>query len=208
MILAADPLAQHKGGKKGRKAMLAAARADGDADLPNRVTDIVSLEQQIRRFLADIGGSNTMALPPANKETRAQVHQLAMAFNLKSQSKGKGNTRYTTLTKTSKSGVGIQEGKIRHILRQATGGAWQGSGGGKGRSKTMSLATHREGEEVGKVSFHPRLSMRYLLTVGRRRRHPRSERRIWGSRCWPLWAGATETASVFRAGWTPRSLRL
>ncbi|KAL1945851.1 hypothetical protein VTO73DRAFT_1853 [Trametes versicolor] len=151
MQLAADPLAQHKGGKKGRKAMLAAARADADADLPNRVTDLVSLEQQIRRFLADIGGSNTMALPPANKETRAQVHQLAMAFNLKSQSKGKGNTRYTTLTKTSKSGVGIQEGKIRRILREATGGAWQGpGGGGKGRSKTMSLATHREGEEVGK----------------------------------------------------------
>ncbi|OJT14888.1 G-patch and R3H domain-containing protein C30B4.02c [Trametes pubescens] len=150
--LAADPLAQHKGGKKGRKTMLAAARADGDADLPNRVTDLVSLEQQIRRFLADIGGSNTMALPPANKQTRAQVHQLAMAFNLKSQSKGKGNTRYTTLTKTSKSGVGIQEGKIRRILREATGGTWQGpgGGGGKGRSKAMSLATHREGEEVGK----------------------------------------------------------
>ncbi len=184
--LAADPLAQHKGGKKGRKTMLAAARADGDADLPNRVTDLVSLEQQIRRFLADIGGSNTMALPPANKQTRAQVHQLAMAFNLKSQSKGKGNTRYTTLTKTSKSGVGIQEGKIRRILREATGGTWQGpgGGGGKGRSKAMSLATHREGEEVGKVGVPPPFREGVQVDSRQRRRHRRSERRTWGSRCW------------------------
>ncbi|KAI0332287.1 hypothetical protein GY45DRAFT_1321065 [Cubamyces sp. BRFM 1775] len=150
MQLAADPLAQHKGGKKGLKAMLAAARADADADLPNRITDLVSLEQQIRRFLADIGGKNTMALPPADKETRKKVHELAGAFNLKSQSKGSGQNRYTTLTKTTKSGVGINEKKIRRILKQATNGAWEPSGGGYGRSKAVSLAKHREGEVVGK----------------------------------------------------------
>ncbi|KAI0829778.1 hypothetical protein BC628DRAFT_1314788 [Trametes gibbosa] len=150
--LAADPLAQHKGGKKGRKAMLAAARAADDANLPDRIVDFVSLEQQIRRFLADIGGSNTMSLPPADKETRKLVHELAEAFNLKSQSKGSGSTRYTTLLKTSKSGLAINEKKIRRILKQTTSGAWVGPDGGRsaGRSKPTSLAHHREGEVVGK----------------------------------------------------------
>ncbi|KAI0674881.1 hypothetical protein C8Q78DRAFT_1135938 [Trametes maxima] len=150
--LAADPLAQRKGGKKGRKAMLAAARAADDMDLPHRVTDLVSLERQIRRFLADIGNRSPMSLPPADKETRKQVHELAGAFNLKSQSKGNGAGRYTTLIKTSMSGVGINERKIRRILKQATNGAWEGPDGGygKGRAKATSLAKHREGEEVGK----------------------------------------------------------
>ncbi|KAI0633502.1 hypothetical protein C8Q77DRAFT_1209507 [Trametes polyzona] len=155
MQLAADPLAQHKGGKKGRKAMLAAARAADDMDLPNRIIDFVSLEQQIRRFLADIGGSNSMSLPPADKETRKRVHELAGAFNLKSQSKGSGQTRYTTLIKTSKSGIGINERKIRRILKEATNGAWVAPDGEgrKGRTKAMSLAHHREGEVVGKAKL-------------------------------------------------------
>ncbi|KAI1794231.1 hypothetical protein LXA43DRAFT_166417 [Ganoderma leucocontextum] len=147
MMLAADPLAAHKGGKKGRKAMLAAARAA--EDIPNRIVDLVTLEQQIRRFLADIGGSNTMTLPPCDKGSRKRIHELADAFNLKSQSKGKGDERYTTLIKTSKSGVGIKEGKIRTIMKKATNGTWDapryGNGGGR-----ANLAKHREGEEVGK----------------------------------------------------------
>lgn len=144
--LAADPLAVHKGGKKGRKAMLAAACAQ--ENLPDRIVDFVTLEQQIRRFLADIDGGNTMALPPCDKETRKHIHDLAGAFNLKSQSKGNGTARYTTLIKTSKSGIGITEGKIRAIMKKATNGTrsvnW--------RAKA-NLAKHREGEEVGKVSY-------------------------------------------------------
>ena len=115
-MIAADPMAQHKGGKKGHKAMLAAARSA--EDLPNRVVDLISLEQQIRRFLANVGGPASISLPPADKETRKRVHELATAFNLKSQSKGKGDGRYTTLTKTSKSGVGINQKKINWILRE------------------------------------------------------------------------------------------
>ena len=149
--LAADPLAPHKGGKKGHKAMLAAARAA--EDLPNRIVDFVTLEQQIRRFLADIGGRDTMVLPPCDKETRKRIHDLAGAFNLKSQSKGSGNERYTTLIKTSKSGVGVKEGKVRAIMKKATNGSWDAPpGGGKGKGKA-NLAKHREGEEVGKVRF-------------------------------------------------------
>lgn len=150
--IAADPLAQHKGGKKGQKAMLAAARAG--EDLPNRIVDFVTLEQQIRRFLADIGGTNTMSLPPTDKFTRKRIHELAGAFNLKSQSKGSGDARYTTLIKTSKSGIAIKEGKIRQFMREETNGAWEGSGG-RGKGKTVSLAKHKEGEVVGKVLFPP-----------------------------------------------------
>ena len=150
MLIAADPMAIHKGGKKGRKAMLAAARAA--EDLPNRIVDFVTLEQQIRRFLADIDGRDTMVLPPADKDTRKRVHELATAFNLKSQSKGKGEGRYTTLIKTTKSGIGINEKKIRRIMRQATDGNWEGPSGGGGRSRAVPLSKHREGEEVGKVS--------------------------------------------------------
>jgi len=146
LAIAADPLAVHKGGKKGRKAMLAAARLNGYVDLPNRVTDLVTLEQQIRRFLADIGGRSSMALPPADKETRAKIHELADAFNLKSQSKGSGVGRYTTLIKTSKSGVGINEKKVRKILK-ISNKSWDPPGGGKG--KKSSLAMHQEGEEIG-----------------------------------------------------------
>ncbi|CDO76051.1 hypothetical protein BN946_scf184696.g3 [Trametes cinnabarina] len=194
MKVAADPLAHHRGGKKGRKAMLAAARAAADADLPNRITDFVSLEQQIRRFLADIGGPQIMSLPPADKETRKRVHELATAFNLKSQSKGSGDSRYTTLTKTSRSGIGINERKIRRILKQATNGAWEGPETGKsGRSKAMSLAKHREGEEVGKASYPRNFVRKHTLTTPVYRRLQRSARQTSASRCWPLWVGPMET---------------
>lgn len=129
------------------KASLAAARSS--AELPNQVRDLVSLEQQIRRFLADLGGPHTMALPPANKGTRTKIHKLADAFNLKSLSKGKGDQRYTTLTKTTMSGININENKIRKILRSVDS-SWQGPDRG-GPNKVSSLAKHKEGEEVGKV---------------------------------------------------------
>jgi hypothetical protein len=43
-----------------------------------------------------------MSLPPANKETRKNVHEMTLAFGLKSVSRGKGNARYMTLIKTSR----------------------------------------------------------------------------------------------------------
>ena len=150
---AADPFAKKKGGKKGLKAMLNAARYDGAEELPNRIVDIVTLEQQIRRFVQNLGGPNSMSTPPADKETRKLIHELANAFSLKSLSKGKGNSRYTTLTKTTRTGVGINEKKIRRILNMSDGYHWDTTGsvpGGRG-GKATSLAKHREGEEVGKV---------------------------------------------------------
>ncbi|OBZ70758.1 hypothetical protein A0H81_09280 [Grifola frondosa] len=131
LVLAANPFAQHKGGKKGQKAMLAAARLDADIEISNRVVDLVSLEQQIRRFLTDIGGKREMVLPPADKETRKRVHELAAAFNLKSQSRGNGASRYTTLIKTSRSGIQINEKKVPKEVEAAR--TWRNTVKGGGR---------------------------------------------------------------------------
>jgi R3H domain len=158
LSLAADPFSQKKGGKKGRKAMLAASRLDPTITvLPNRVIDMTTLVQQIRRFIADVGGPSTMSLPPADKETRKNVHEMAMAFGLRSQSKGNGDARYTTLIKTSKSGGRVDENKVAKIMRRSTRGGGGGGGGrefvrteGRRRGRT-GVPKHREGDEVGKV---------------------------------------------------------
>jgi hypothetical protein len=107
---AADPFTGHKGGRKARKARLAAASA-----VPTNLETVV---RHMRRFVADIGGSNTLSLPPMDAEVRKSVHQLAHAFNLKSKSQGKGATRFTTLIKKTLSGVGVDEKRIAWMLRK------------------------------------------------------------------------------------------
>jgi hypothetical protein len=141
---AADPMSPKKGGKKGHKAILAAAKLDPSSSIPERVIDMVTLEQQIRRFIADISGKATMALPPMNKESRKQVHELATAFHLKSQSKGKGNERYTTLTKTTRSGIAINEQKVRRVAKHGRVFTHLG------KNATI-MPRHKDGDEVGKV---------------------------------------------------------
>jgi len=141
LVRAADPLSSKKGGKKGRKAMLAAAAIDPTiVVIPNRVIDMTTLVQNIRRFMADLGGPSSMSLPPTDKETRKNVHEIAAAFNLKSVSKGKGDARYTTLVKTTKTNIQANEGKVARILRR---------GGAQGVSK---VPRQREGDEVGKAA--------------------------------------------------------
>lgn len=151
---AADPFARHKKGKKGRKRMLKASALDSDIDLPHRVVDFPSLVTQIRAFVANIGGRSTMSLPPMEKDTRAEVHKLALAFNLQSKSLGKGKARYTTLTKTSRTGYNIDEQKVGNIVRKSADGGgfsrpYDRGGGGKGNNAQMPK--HRDGDEVGKV---------------------------------------------------------
>ncbi|KAI0315176.1 hypothetical protein OF83DRAFT_1174066 [Amylostereum chailletii] len=153
LIAAADPLSQKRGGKKGRKEMLKVASLDPRIAVPNRVVDFASLEQQIRRFLDDIGGPDTMVLPPMDKSKRKMVHELAQAFNLKSESKGKGLGRYTSLIKTTKSGVNVNDRKVRSILKRmgvrvdGGVGGWNGDGKGKGDGGKI-----REGDIVGKAA--------------------------------------------------------
>jgi hypothetical protein len=154
LAAAADPLVRKKGGKKGRKAMLAAA--DSTVSPENRVTDLASVEVQIRRFVDDLGGrKQEMVLPPMEKSARKVVHELALAFGLKSVSKGKGAGRYTTLIKTTRTGVGVREGKIRAIMKRSnvSGGAYEKPGSReKGKGKAGVVPKHREGDEVGRVS--------------------------------------------------------
>lgn len=137
--------------------MQAAAKLDPTINvIPNRVIDMVTLVQQIRRFIAEIGGPSTMSLPPTNKETRKNIHEMALAFNLKSQSKGYGDARYTTLWKTTKTGTFIDERKVDKIVRRSGGMGARGDSfisNKKGRGGPVVMPRHREGEEVGKVRF-------------------------------------------------------
>lgn len=152
---AADPLAPNKGGRKGRKAMAAAARLDPTITvLPNRVIDMTTLVQQIRRFVGNPGGPVTMSLPPTDKTTRKNIHEMAIAFNLKSVSKGKGDARYTTLTKTTRTGILVNEAKVAKIARRGGAGAAfvRYDGGDKGKARASAMPRHRDGDEVGKAA--------------------------------------------------------
>ncbi|KAF5348154.1 hypothetical protein D9756_010772 [Leucocoprinus leucothites] len=155
LIEATDPFTKKKGGKKGRKAMLKGAAADPTINLgPNRIIDMTTLVQQIRRFVDNLDGPRTMSLPPANKETRKNVHEMAAAFGLKSVSKGHGDARYTTLTKTSRTGLGrVDEWKVQKVVRRAGGRGARGDSfgdfdGGRAKGKGR-VPRHKEGDEVG-----------------------------------------------------------
>ncbi|KAK7031105.1 squalene synthetase-like protein [Paramarasmius palmivorus] len=153
LLAAVDPLAPKKGGKKARKFEERALALS----LDNRVIDISTLVQQIRRFLDDTGKHN-MSLPPCAKETRKMVHELATAFGLKSVSKGNGNQRYTTLSKTRRSAEGIvNEKKVGKVVRAARArGVEFAAGidvnGGKGGGARRGGHKIREGDEVGKAA--------------------------------------------------------
>jgi hypothetical protein len=84
------------------------------------------------------------------------VHEIAMAFNLKSVSKGKGTTRYTILTKTTRSGDQVNEGRIAWLVRRSEGrGDSFISEDRKGKG-VLKVPRHREGDVVGKAA--PRLN--------------------------------------------------
>ncbi|KAG2039710.1 hypothetical protein BDR03DRAFT_916666 [Suillus americanus] len=140
LLDAVDPISPKKGGKKGRKAMRAAARLDPEelAEIQNAIVDMVTLEKQIRRFIDDTSGKNNMVLPPMNKASRKEVHELANSFNLKSQSKGEGKRRYTTLIKSTKMRA-IDERKVKSVMKKHGG-----------RFDTMPR--HKDGDEVGKAA--------------------------------------------------------
>lgn len=94
--------ASKKGKGKGKKGKPRFGYDDSDSDEdmgPRRkkgiqpVTDLGSLNQEIRAFLMDLG-KTTMTLPPMEKFSRKRVHELASCYSLKSQSKGKGRGRF------------------------------------------------------------------------------------------------------------------
>lgn len=165
---AVDPFRTRKGGKKARKAKLAAASATS-----------VSLETIVgymKRFVADTRGPRTLPLPPMNRKIRKLVHELAHAFKLESKSKGNGAERFTTLKKTTLSSVDVDERKIAQILRNPSlpyvtheGGKGKGKGKRKGKSKGKGMADRtrpRDGDVVGEVRvFHGLLDDLALIII-------------------------------------------
>jgi hypothetical protein len=142
---AADPFSVKRAGKKSRKLIRAAAKLESSSPIPNRTVNASTVVDEIRRFAADIGGRSSMALPPMDKHYRKQVHEIASAFNLKSQSKGKGSDRYTTLWRTTRTGLQINEKKIARCL-----GISGKASGSKQRAADRNPRP-KEGDEVGKV---------------------------------------------------------
>jgi R3H domain len=135
-----------KSGKKSRKATIRAAKLDPTIEIPNQIVDMVSLEQQIRKFLSNKKRS-TMALPAVDKETRKNIHILAGTFNLKSKSKDGASGRYPILIKTKHSGFGVDEKKIARLMKSFKS---QGTFDNPGKAGQSSLNT-REGDVVGHV---------------------------------------------------------
>lgn len=192
-LIASDSLVTHKGGKKGKKAMLAASRQDPTIMvIPNRVIDMVTLVQQIRRFLDNLGGPTSMSLPPTNKATRKAVHELGTAFGLKSVSKGKGDARYTTLLKTtrSRSGYGVDEAKIGRIVKRS-GGKPEFVNAGYGAKSVQKGPRHtKDGEEVGKVPLYPVIPFLCCADIFPcSRLRLRLAKVMLDSRCWHSWVG-------------------
>src|ERR1700730_6515381 len=131
-----------------REANVGGARLDkSEAHVDKRATDIAALLTSIRAFAADPGGRMTMKLPPMKTDIRKAVHEIAFAFRLKSKSSGSGDKRYTTLTKTTKTMLAVDDWTVAKILRRtcAATGDSQNRHGGSGARR------HRDGEQVGKV---------------------------------------------------------
>ncbi len=107
----------------------------------------------MRLFVADIGGARTLPLQPMDPKMRKTVHNLAHAFKLSSKSKNSGAARYTTLMKTTLSGVNVDEEAIARILGKPSSYVTHEGGKGKGRAGRIRP---RDGEVVGKVRFFRR----------------------------------------------------
>jgi hypothetical protein len=140
---AADPfmIRKGKGGKKARKAKLAATLA--------RSMNLETIVGHVRRFVADIDGARTLPFPPMNQRMRKAVHELAHAYKLESKSRGKGAERFTTLTKKAVSGLNVDEKKVAQILGKSPIYATHEGGRGKGKGKVK--ARPRDGDVVGEV---------------------------------------------------------
>lgn len=155
-LAAADPFTptkKKKGGKKARKAQRAAAAA-----APISLETVVT---HMRRFVTDIGSAPALSLPPMSSYMRKLAHELAHAFNLKSKSEGKGAARFTKVTKTTRSGTWIDEGKVARILGKPPppSSAAYGKGKGKAGGKIDKIRP-RDGEVVGGVRFLTMLGLR------------------------------------------------
>src|SRR6266446_4032491 len=91
-------------------------------------------------------------LPPMCREMRKTVHELAHAFKLYSKSENNDAARFTTLIKTTRGGVNVNEKAIARTLGQPSSHVTHG---GKGKSRAGRVRP-RDGEIVGEVRFFSR----------------------------------------------------
>ncbi|CAE6448867.1 unnamed protein product [Rhizoctonia solani] len=83
------------------------------------------VETRLRSFVNNLA-QNNMAFPAMDKESRRRIHLMAECFKISTTSKGKGVGRYVTLKRTSRTGIGIDEKKIRRLVNAAN----EAEGGG------------------------------------------------------------------------------
>ena len=159
---ALDPLATNKGGKKSKKAMIPAARSDPPTEIPHRIFDLISIEQQIRGFVAD-KDKKEVELPACDRSMRKKIHILAALFGLGSKSKGKGLERYTTLFKRENGRENVNERELARVMEGFKHRAWydvsdddlddiwkgKGKGKRKGKGKVKGKGKLKEKGENG-----------------------------------------------------------
>lgn len=192
-----DQVRTRKGskGKKAQKARLAAALAS-----PMSLETVVGL---MRQFVAD-KRAHTHPLPPMEWKMRKTIHDLALAFKLNSKSKGSGAARFTTLTKTTLSGVDVNEKAIARILGQPSSYVTHEGGKGKGRSRASRIRPC-DGEVVGEVRFLCReQSGAELLILYSLRPHPSLTDQTLASRCYLQWDGKKAAGLGLLEGWKRR----
>lgn len=144
-----------KKGKKARKARQAVAVA---------AMSLETVAEQMRAFTEDLGSARTLSLPPMTKHMRKSVHDLAHAFHMNSKSEGNGAKRFTTLTKTTWSGLPVDERKVARILGKTPPPRAGGDGKGKGKGKAVTKIRARDGEVVGGVRFSQSSRMAVLIS--------------------------------------------
>lgn len=111
------------------------------------------IKEEIKLFLQS--DHTTLALPPMEKEERKSVHQLAVAFNLKSKSDGSGKKRFPVIYKTQRTQPfsdltfdAIASGMSRRFLKRPDVKGRKVAGG-RDRGGNMGAVSYRDGDVVG-----------------------------------------------------------
>ncbi|EME39937.1 hypothetical protein DOTSEDRAFT_82684 [Dothistroma septosporum NZE10] len=149
-----------------REGLLGSGGRKGKADLSQKYPIGMNMKQvhdELRDFLRS-DEHRERAFPPMAKIDRKALHEVAMALNLNSQSRGAGKKRFTIVTKTSRTAIYDQgmfndvmsastrgfltNAKATRMAKRNARGSTRGARGG-GRGGGLSAATVRHGELVG-----------------------------------------------------------
>ncbi|KAG8977138.1 hypothetical protein FRB90_008886, partial [Tulasnella sp. 427] len=112
--------------------------------------DVWKIGRQISGFVSDIK-RDSLQLPPMDKDSRRRVHEIANLYKLNSQSSGKGDSRATTLRRSQRTILNVNERKLDAKLKgweAALLGGGKAGKAGKGAGKGDG-GKHREGDIVG-----------------------------------------------------------